>query len=74
MHPGVIFRPKYNDYEQSYRRNGKHRLGRLRVKEHSAYVKNGQLDISAAAEHVIFEQQMLLILTTRKSLITSVTT
>ena len=57
-HPGVVYRLKCGDCEQPY--TGK--TGRttcVRVKEHVSYIKNGRFDMSAAAEHAIFEQHAL---------------
>ena len=56
--PGVVYRLKCGDCEQAY-------IGEtgctayVRVKEHASYVKNGRFDMSAAAEHAIFEQHAL---------------
>ena len=54
-YPGVVYRLKCGDCEQAY-------IGEtgctacVRVKEHASYVKKGRFDMSAAAEHAIFEQ------------------
>ena len=53
---GVVNRLKFGDCEQS-------NIGETGitacVKEYASYVKNGQFDMSAAAEHAIFEQRAL---------------
>ena len=56
--PGVVNRLKFGDCEQSYIRETGVTAG-LRVKEYTSYVKDGQFDMSAAAEHAIFQQRAL---------------
>ena len=56
--PGVVYRLKCGDCEQAdIGETG--RTARVRVKEHASYVKNGRFDMSAVAEHVVFEQHAL---------------
>ena len=53
--PGVVYRLKCGNCEQGdIGETG--RTACVCVKEHASYVKNGRFDMSAAAEHAIFEQ------------------
>ena len=55
--PGVVYRLKCGDCEQSYIGEMGH-TACVRVKEQACYVKNGRsyMSVAAAAEHAIFEQ------------------
>ena len=56
--PSVVYRLKCSDCEQAYFGEAG-RTACVCLKEHASYVKNGRFDMSAAAEHAIFEQHAL---------------